>query len=137
MLPASCAMWAIIVENPVSSRTVAGVGAQATEGAAAFPSAGTMVSTGVCVLSFAAGMVGSSRIAGVECSGMGAMVFLFVGRVALAGARAVAVREAAGATAFPTAGVAFSVSADGARGGDGAACSPVALADLHDVILAV
>eukprot|EP00965_Chrysotila_dentata_P026961 894758-Pleurochrysis_carterae.AAC.1 len=60
-------MWATIVENPVSSRIVAGVGARATEGAATFPTTGTLVSPGVCALPFAAGMVVSSRIAGVDC----------------------------------------------------------------------
>eukprot|EP00965_Chrysotila_dentata_P035628 1185545-Pleurochrysis_carterae.AAC.1 len=63
MLPASCAMWATIVENPVSSKAVAGVGARAAEGAATFPAAGTIVSTGVCALSSAAGGVVSSRAA--------------------------------------------------------------------------
>eukprot|EP00965_Chrysotila_dentata_P071316 2356963-Pleurochrysis_carterae.AAC.1 len=68
---------------------------------------------------------------------MGTTIFLFVGRVALAGARVVAVRESAGAAAFPTAGVASLSSADGVRGGGGAICSPVALAGLNNVILAV
>eukprot|EP00965_Chrysotila_dentata_P024953 827460-Pleurochrysis_carterae.AAC.1 len=67
MLPASCAMWATIVENPVSSRTVAGVGARATGGAAAFPTTGAMVSPGVCVLPSADGRVVSSRVAGAGC----------------------------------------------------------------------
>eukprot|EP00965_Chrysotila_dentata_P017658 586983-Pleurochrysis_carterae.AAC.1 len=109
MLPASCAMWATIVENPVSSRTVAGVGARAVEGAATFPTAGTVVSTGT-----------------------GATIFLFVGRAALAGARVIAARRAADAAASTTTGVAFSASENGARGGGGAACSPVALAGLDD-----
>eukprot|EP00965_Chrysotila_dentata_P112307 3712847-Pleurochrysis_carterae.AAC.1 len=68
---------------------------------------------------------------------MGTTIFLFVGRAALAGARVVAARGAADAAAFPTASVAFSASADGACGDDGAVCSPVALADLDDAILAV
>eukprot|EP00965_Chrysotila_dentata_P051282 1700509-Pleurochrysis_carterae.AAC.1 len=57
MLPANCAMWATIVENPVSSKAVAGVGARAAKGAATFPTAGTVVSAGVCALSSAAGRV--------------------------------------------------------------------------------
>eukprot|EP00965_Chrysotila_dentata_P072112 2382552-Pleurochrysis_carterae.AAC.1 len=67
MLPVNCAMWATIVENPVSSRTVAGVGARAMDGAAAFPTTGAMVSPGVCVLPSVAGRVASSHIAGVGC----------------------------------------------------------------------
>eukprot|EP00965_Chrysotila_dentata_P141622 4680189-Pleurochrysis_carterae.AAC.2 len=63
MLPVNCAMCATIVENPVSSETVAGVSARAAAGAATFPSAGTVVSTGVCALSSAAGRVVSSRAA--------------------------------------------------------------------------
>eukprot|EP00965_Chrysotila_dentata_P157363 5198994-Pleurochrysis_carterae.AAC.1 len=59
-------MCATIVENPVSSGTVAGVGARAAEGAATFPSAGTVVSTGVSVLSSAAGWVVSSCAATVD-----------------------------------------------------------------------
>eukprot|EP00965_Chrysotila_dentata_P023988 794892-Pleurochrysis_carterae.AAC.2 len=68
---------------------------------------------------------------------MGTTIFLFVGRAALAGACVVTARGAAGTAAFPTAGLAFSASADGARGDNGAVCSPVALADLDDAILAV
>eukprot|EP00965_Chrysotila_dentata_P242697 6205002-Pleurochrysis_carterae.AAC.1 len=68
---------------------------------------------------------------------MGTTIFLFAGRAALEGARVVAACEAAGAAAFPTADVASSSSADGARGGGGATGSPVALADLDDVIRAV
>eukprot|EP00965_Chrysotila_dentata_P125396 4146219-Pleurochrysis_carterae.AAC.1 len=67
MLPANCAMWATIVENPVSFTTVAGVDARAVEGAATFLTAGTVVSTGVCALSSAAGGVVSSRAAEVGC----------------------------------------------------------------------
>eukprot|EP00965_Chrysotila_dentata_P155204 5128068-Pleurochrysis_carterae.AAC.1 len=59
-------MWATIVENPVSFRTVAGVGARAAEGAATFTTAGTVVSTGVCALSSAAREVVSSRAAAVD-----------------------------------------------------------------------
>eukprot|EP00965_Chrysotila_dentata_P035883 1194145-Pleurochrysis_carterae.AAC.2 len=66
MLPANCAMWATIVENPVSFGTVVGVGAWAAEGAATFPTAGTVVSTGVCAASSAAGGVVSSRAAAVD-----------------------------------------------------------------------
>eukprot|EP00965_Chrysotila_dentata_P164031 5415865-Pleurochrysis_carterae.AAC.1 len=65
MLPASCAMWATVVENPVSFKTVAGAGARAAEGAATFPTVGTGVSTCVCTLSSAAGGVISSRAAAV------------------------------------------------------------------------
>eukprot|EP00965_Chrysotila_dentata_P038124 1267025-Pleurochrysis_carterae.AAC.1 len=68
---------------------------------------------------------------------MGAAFFLFEGRVALAGARVVAAREAAGAVAVPTTGGKSSSSANGARGSGGTSCLPVALADLNDVILAV
>eukprot|EP00965_Chrysotila_dentata_P144163 4761881-Pleurochrysis_carterae.AAC.2 len=68
---------------------------------------------------------------------MGAAIFLFGGRVALAGARVDAAREAAGAAAVPTAGGGFSSSADGARWGGGTSCSPIALVGLNDVILAV
>eukprot|EP00965_Chrysotila_dentata_P035882 1194145-Pleurochrysis_carterae.AAC.1 len=68
---------------------------------------------------------------------MGTTIFLFEGRVALAGARVIAAREAAGAAAVPTAGEGSSSSADGVRGGGGTSCSPIALADLNDVILAV
>eukprot|EP00965_Chrysotila_dentata_P026962 894758-Pleurochrysis_carterae.AAC.2 len=68
---------------------------------------------------------------------MDTTIFLFVGRAALAGARVLTARGTAGAAASPTAGVAFSASVDGARGDDGAVCSPVALADLDDAILAV
>eukprot|EP00965_Chrysotila_dentata_P062844 2081996-Pleurochrysis_carterae.AAC.1 len=63
---------------------------------------------------------------------MGTTIFLFVGRAALAGARVVVTREAAGAAACLTAGVASSPSPDGARGSGGAICSPVALAGLND-----
>eukprot|EP00965_Chrysotila_dentata_P078735 2595453-Pleurochrysis_carterae.AAC.1 len=66
MLPASCAIWATIVENPVSSKVVAGFDARAAGGAVTFPTAGTAVSTGVCVLSSAAGGVVSSRAAAVD-----------------------------------------------------------------------
>eukprot|EP00965_Chrysotila_dentata_P075522 2494390-Pleurochrysis_carterae.AAC.1 len=66
MLPVNCAMCATIVENPVSSGTVAGVGARAAEGAAAFSTAGTGVSTGVGALSSAVGSVVSSRAAAVD-----------------------------------------------------------------------
>eukprot|EP00965_Chrysotila_dentata_P108977 3600318-Pleurochrysis_carterae.AAC.1 len=59
-------MWATIVENPVSFKTVAGAGAHATEGAATFPAAGTVVSIGVCALSSAAKEVVSSRAAVVD-----------------------------------------------------------------------
>eukprot|EP00965_Chrysotila_dentata_P034024 1132915-Pleurochrysis_carterae.AAC.1 len=68
---------------------------------------------------------------------MSAAFFLFEGRVALAGARVVATQKAAGAAAVPTAGGGSSWSADGASGGGGTSCSPIALADLNDVILAV
>eukprot|EP00965_Chrysotila_dentata_P085842 2832693-Pleurochrysis_carterae.AAC.1 len=68
---------------------------------------------------------------------MGTTIFLFVGRAALAGARVIVTREAAGEAAFPTAGVVSSPSADGARESGGAICSPVALAGLNDVILPV
>eukprot|EP00965_Chrysotila_dentata_P118847 3930158-Pleurochrysis_carterae.AAC.1 len=63
MLPANCAIWATIVENPVSLGTVAGIGSRAAEGAATFLTAGTLVSTGVCAASSAAGGVVSSRAA--------------------------------------------------------------------------
>eukprot|EP00965_Chrysotila_dentata_P074520 2461374-Pleurochrysis_carterae.AAC.1 len=56
-------MWATVVENPVSFGTVAGVGARTAEGAATFPTAGTVVSTGVCAASSAAGGVVSSCVA--------------------------------------------------------------------------
>eukprot|EP00965_Chrysotila_dentata_P012696 418921-Pleurochrysis_carterae.AAC.1 len=66
MLPVNCAICATIVENPVSSGTAAGVGARAAEGAATFPTAGTIVSTGAGALSFAVGSVVSSRAAAVD-----------------------------------------------------------------------
>eukprot|EP00965_Chrysotila_dentata_P126387 4177605-Pleurochrysis_carterae.AAC.1 len=66
MLPANCAMWATIVENPVSFRTVDGVGARPAEGTATFPTTGTVVSTGVCAFSSAVGGVVSSRAAAVD-----------------------------------------------------------------------
>eukprot|EP00965_Chrysotila_dentata_P128524 4249077-Pleurochrysis_carterae.AAC.1 len=59
-------MCATIVENPVSSGTVAGVGARVTEGAAMFSTAGTVVSTGVCAASSAAWGLVSSRAATVD-----------------------------------------------------------------------
>eukprot|EP00965_Chrysotila_dentata_P178057 5881888-Pleurochrysis_carterae.AAC.1 len=96
-------MCAAIVENPVSSRTVAGVGARAAEGAAVFPTAGTVVSTGVCAASSAAVEAVLSRAATVDGGGLGVTVFLFGGRVGLAGTRVVVAREAAGAAAVPTA----------------------------------
>eukprot|EP00965_Chrysotila_dentata_P181827 6002490-Pleurochrysis_carterae.AAC.1 len=68
---------------------------------------------------------------------MGVAVFLCGGRVVLAGARVVVAREAAGAAAVPTAGGGSSSPADGGRGSGGTSCSPVDLADLNDVILAV
>eukprot|EP00965_Chrysotila_dentata_P175728 5801253-Pleurochrysis_carterae.AAC.1 len=65
MLPANCAIWATIVENPVSFGAVAGVGARAAEGAATFPTEGTVVSTGVCAASsVAGGLVSSCAAAG-------------------------------------------------------------------------
>eukprot|EP00965_Chrysotila_dentata_P051747 1718078-Pleurochrysis_carterae.AAC.2 len=68
---------------------------------------------------------------------MGAVFFLFGGRVALAVALVVAAREATGAAVVPTASGGSSLSADGGRGGGGTSCSPIALAGLNDVILAV
>eukprot|EP00965_Chrysotila_dentata_P132210 4371868-Pleurochrysis_carterae.AAC.1 len=68
---------------------------------------------------------------------MGTTIFLVLGRAGLAGARLVVTREAAGAAAFPTAGVGSSSSADGVRENGGAICSPVALSGLNEVILAV
>eukprot|EP00965_Chrysotila_dentata_P156323 5164257-Pleurochrysis_carterae.AAC.1 len=64
-------MCAAIVENPVSSRTVSGVGARAAEGAAVFSTAGTAVSTGVCAASSAAGGTALSRAAAVDGGGLG------------------------------------------------------------------
>eukprot|EP00965_Chrysotila_dentata_P001852 61209-Pleurochrysis_carterae.AAC.1 len=66
MLPVNCAMCATIVENPVSSETVAGVDARAAEGAATFPAAGTVVPTGACAFSSAVGSAVSSRAAAVD-----------------------------------------------------------------------
>eukprot|EP00965_Chrysotila_dentata_P180600 5962099-Pleurochrysis_carterae.AAC.1 len=68
---------------------------------------------------------------------MGTTIFLVLGRAGLVGARVVVTRETAGAVAFPTVGVRSSPSADGVRESGGAIGSPVALAGLNEVILAV
>eukprot|EP00965_Chrysotila_dentata_P133142 4402765-Pleurochrysis_carterae.AAC.1 len=59
-------MCATIVENPVSSGTVAGVGARAAEGAATFSTAETVVSTGVCATSSTTGWAVLSRAVTVD-----------------------------------------------------------------------
>eukprot|EP00965_Chrysotila_dentata_P141621 4680189-Pleurochrysis_carterae.AAC.1 len=68
---------------------------------------------------------------------MGTTIFLVLDRADLAGARVVVTREAAGAAAFPAVGVRSSPSADGVRESGGALGSPIALAGLNEVILAV
>eukprot|EP00965_Chrysotila_dentata_P054132 1796269-Pleurochrysis_carterae.AAC.1 len=68
---------------------------------------------------------------------MGTTILLVLDRAGLAGARVVVTREVVGAAAFPTAGVRSSPSTDGVRESSGAICSPVALAGLNEVILAV
>eukprot|EP00965_Chrysotila_dentata_P062235 2062189-Pleurochrysis_carterae.AAC.1 len=68
---------------------------------------------------------------------MGTTILLVLGRAGLAEARVVVTREGAGAAAFPNASGGSSSSADGVRESGGAICSPVALAGLNDVILAV
>eukprot|EP00965_Chrysotila_dentata_P127642 4221129-Pleurochrysis_carterae.AAC.1 len=80
MLPVSCAMCAAIVENPVSSKAIAGVGARVADGAAALSTAGTAISAGVCAASSAAGKAVLSRAATVDGGGLGVTVFLFEGR---------------------------------------------------------